>query len=155
MSKILTAYFSATGTTKKLAQAIAKEAGADLFEIKPAVPYTSADLDWTNKASRSTKEMNDPSSRPEIAEKVSDMSQYDTVLIGFPVWWYVSDKFYGFYSIPISLSQACISAVLTEENLLPFFHSAVPLSFLRIFSVFPNPLPPDVANTAIFLPEKS
>lgn len=90
MSKILTAYFSATGTTKKLAQAIAKEAGADLFEIKPAVPYTSADLDWTNKASRSTKEMNDPSSRPEIAEKVSDMSQYDTVLIGFPVWWYVA-----------------------------------------------------------------
>ena len=68
MSKILTAYFSATGTTKKLAKAIAKEAGADLFEIKPAVPYTSADLDWTNKVSRSTKEMNDPSSRPKIAE---------------------------------------------------------------------------------------
>ena len=90
MSKILVAYFSASGVTKKAAERLAKAAGADLFEIKPAVPYTRADLDWTNKNSRSSVEMNDPDSRPEIAEQLSNMEDYDIVFIGFPIWWYVA-----------------------------------------------------------------
>ena len=90
MSKILVAYFSASGVTKTEAERLAKAAGADLFEIKPAVPYTRADLDWTNKNSRSSVEMNDPDSRPEIAEQLSNMEDYDIVFIGFPIWWYVA-----------------------------------------------------------------
>lgn len=90
MAKTLVAYFSASGVTAKLAKHIADETGADLFEIKPAVPYTSADLDWMNKRSRSSVEMADPNSRPEIAEKVANMEQYDTVFVGFPIWWYVA-----------------------------------------------------------------
>lgn len=90
MSKKLVAYFSASGTTKKVAERLAKAAGADLFEIKPAIPYTSADLNWMDKKSRSSVEMNDPDSRPEIAETVPNMADYDTVFIGFPIWWYVA-----------------------------------------------------------------
>lgn len=90
MSKKLVAYFSASGITKAVAERLAKAAGADLFEIKPAVPYTRADLDWTNKKSRSSVEMNDQTSRPEIAETLSHMENYDTVFIGFPIWWYVA-----------------------------------------------------------------
>lgn len=90
MSKRLVAYFSASGVTKAAAERLAKAAGADLFEIKPALPYTDADLDWTNKKSRSSVEMNNPSSRPEIAQRLGDMEQYDTVFLGFPIWWYVA-----------------------------------------------------------------
>lgn len=90
MSKKLVAFFSASGVTKAAAERLAKTAGADLFEIKPAVPYTRADLDWTNKKSRSSVEMNDQTSRPEIAETLSYMGNYDTVFIGFPIWWYVA-----------------------------------------------------------------
>lgn len=89
-NKQLVAYFSCTGTTKDAAEKLSKVIGADLFEIKPAVAYTSADLNWNDKQSRSTVEMKDKSSRPEIANKVGDMKQYDTVFIGFPVWWYVA-----------------------------------------------------------------
>lgn len=90
MAKSLVAYFSASGVTKKAAEVLAKAAGADLHEIKPAVPYTDADLNWMNKKSRSSVEMADPSSRPEIADKVENMDQYDTVFVGFPIWWYVA-----------------------------------------------------------------
>ena len=90
MSKKLVAYFSASGTTKKAAERLAKAAGADLFEIRPAIPYTSADLNWMDKKSRSSVEMNDPDSRPEIAETMPNMADYDTVFIGFPIWWYVA-----------------------------------------------------------------
>ena len=90
MSKQLVAYFSASGTTKKAAERLAKAIGADLFEIKPAVPYTSADLDWTNASSRSSVEMKNPASRPEIAEKLPSMADYDVVFLGFPIWWYVA-----------------------------------------------------------------
>lgn len=86
MDKKLVAYFSASGVTKAAAERLAKSADADLFEIKPAVPYTRADLDWTNKKSRSSVEMNDQTSRPEIAETLSHMENYDTVFIGFPIW---------------------------------------------------------------------
>lgn len=88
--KKLVAYFSASGVTKAAAEHLAKAADADLFEIKPAAPYTRADLDWTNKKSRSSVEMNNPDSRPEIAEQIFNMDDYDTVFIGFPIWWYVA-----------------------------------------------------------------
>ena len=88
MSKTLVAYFSASGTTAKVAKKMAEVIGADLFEIKPETPYTGADLNWQNKNSRSSVEMNDRSSRPAIAVKVADMPQYDVVFVGFPVWWY-------------------------------------------------------------------
>ena len=92
MSKILVSYFSASGVTEKAAEKLAAAANADLFEIKPVTPYTDADLDWTDKKSRSTIEMNDPTSRPEIAAKRENMSEYDTVFVGFPVWWYVEPR---------------------------------------------------------------
>lgn len=88
--KKLIAYFSASGVTKKQAEKLAKITGADLFEIKPAVPYTDADLNWMDKNSRSSIEMNDKDFRPEIAEKLTNMDEYDTVLVGFPIWWYVA-----------------------------------------------------------------
>ena len=86
--KILVAYFSATGTTAKVAERLSQAINADLFEIKPAQPYSNADLDWTDKKSRSSVEMADKSSRPAIADQVADMSQYNVVFVGFPIWWY-------------------------------------------------------------------
>ena len=88
MAKALVAYFSASGVTAKLAERLAKAANADLFEIVPETPYTSADLDWRDANSRSSVEMNDRSCRPAIAGAVENMAQYDVVFVGFPVWWY-------------------------------------------------------------------
>lgn len=88
--KILVAYFSASGVTTKAAKALAEASGADLYEIKPEKPYTSEDLNWNDKKSRSSVEMNDKTSRPAIAGNVADMSQYQTVFVGFPIWWYVA-----------------------------------------------------------------
>ena len=88
--KTLVAYFSASGQTAKLAKTLAGVTGGDLFEIVPETAYTAADLDWMDKKSRSTIEMKDPKSRPAIAGKVADMAQYDTVFVGFPIWWYVA-----------------------------------------------------------------
>ncbi len=90
--KTLVAYFSASGVTARRAKEMADAIGADLYEICPEQPYTPANLNWMDKKSRSTIEMNDPSSRPAIARPVQDMGQYDTVLIGFPVWWYVEPR---------------------------------------------------------------
>ncbi|MBO8450445.1 MAG: flavodoxin [Spirochaetes bacterium] len=92
MGKTLVAFFSASGVTARAAKEIADACGADLYEIRPEVPYTSADLDWTNKKSRSSVEMGDPACRPAIAQPVTDMAQYDTVFVGFPVWWYVEPR---------------------------------------------------------------
>ena len=92
MKKILVAYFSASGETAKLAKTIAGVVDGDLFEIAPEVPYTAADLDWMDKGSRSTAEMNDDNSRPTIATKITDMAQYDTVFVGFPIWWYQAPR---------------------------------------------------------------
>ena len=88
--KKLVAYFSASGVTKAVAEALAKTANADLFEIMPETPYTKADLNWMDKKSRSSVEMRDPSSRPAIAGKISSMNDYDVIFIGFPIWWYVA-----------------------------------------------------------------
>ncbi len=85
--KVLVAYFSATGTTKKLAEYAADAMDAELYEIVPQQPYTSADLDYGDKNSRSTKEMNDPNSRPAINGSVENMADYDIVFIGYPIWW--------------------------------------------------------------------
>ncbi len=88
--KILVAYFSASGVTAQVAQTLAQAASADVYEIKPAVPYSAADLDWMNPKSRSSVEMKDPSSRPAINGQVDNMADYDVVFVGFPIWWYVA-----------------------------------------------------------------
>ena len=88
MSKKLVAYFSASGKTAKVAENLAKAAKADLFEIKPAAPYTRDDLNWMNKQSRSSVEMRDKSSRPALADTDADITAYDTIFIGFPIWYY-------------------------------------------------------------------
>ncbi len=90
MSKVLVSYFSASGVTKKVAEKIAKAINGDLFEIEPTQKYTLEDLDWTNKQSRSSIEMQDKTSRPQILKRVSNIAEYDTVVLGFPVWWYTA-----------------------------------------------------------------
>ena len=88
--KALTTYFSASGVTAKVAEKVAKAANADLFEIVPEQKYTSADLNWQNKNSRSSVEMTDKSIRPAVASVVENMAQYDVLYVGFPIWWYVA-----------------------------------------------------------------
>lgn len=90
MSKILVSYFSASGVTKNVAEKIAKAINGSLFEIEPTQKYTSEDLDWTNKQSRSSIEMNNKSFRPQILKRVPNIEGYDTVILGFPVWWYTA-----------------------------------------------------------------
>jgi flavodoxin len=90
MRKKLVAFFSASGVTARVAENLANAAGADLYEIKPAVPYTKADLNWMDKQSRSSVEMRDKSSRPALADTGADIAAYDTVFIGFPIWWYIA-----------------------------------------------------------------
>lgn len=111
MSKKLVAYFSASGKTKRAAERLAKAAGADLFEIRPVVPYTDGDLNWNDKHSRSSVEMNDPASRPEIAEICPDMADYDTVFVGFPIWWYVA---------PHIIATFVESYDFTGKTMIPF-----------------------------------
>ena len=88
----LVAYFSATGTTARAAKTLAEAVGADLFEIVPEQPYSAADLDWRDKNSRSTHEMNDDACRPAVVGRVGNMDAYDTVYVGFPIWWYVEPR---------------------------------------------------------------
>lgn len=111
MSKSLVAYFSASGVTKKAAEMLSKVTNSDLFEIKPSVPYTKADLDWTNKQSRSSVEMQDKRSRPEIAEKLADADKYDTIFLGFPIWWYVA---------PTIINTFVESCDLSGKTIIPF-----------------------------------
>lgn len=111
MSKTLVAYFSATGTTARAAERLAKAIGADLHEIRPKVPYTKKDLDWTDPRSRSTLEMKDKSSRPEIEGRVANMDQYDTIYVGFPIWWYVA---------PTIINTFLESYDLSGKTVIPF-----------------------------------
>ena len=90
MGKTLVAYFSASGVTAKVAKDLAAVAGADLYEIKPAIPYTRADLNWTDKQARSPVEMQDAASRPELADRAAMIEAYDRIYLGFPIWWYVA-----------------------------------------------------------------
>ena len=114
MSKKLVAFFSASGVTKNVSERLAKIADADLFEIKPAIPYSRADLDWTNPRSRSTVEMKNPASRPEIAERVKNMAEYDVVFVGFPIWWYVA---------PTIINTFLTSYDFAGKTIVPFFTS--------------------------------
>ena len=109
--KKLVAYFSPTGTTAHLAQTLAEAVGADIFEIKPAVPYKPADLNWMDKRARSTVEMNDPASRPAIASQRDNMAEYDVVFVGFPIWWYVA---------PTIINTFLESHDLAGKTLIPF-----------------------------------
>lgn len=90
MNRKLVAYFSASGITAKVAKSLSEAIGADIYEIKPEIPYTKADLDWQNKQSRSSIEMNDPAFRPAITGKLDNMNEYDIIFVGFPIWWYVA-----------------------------------------------------------------
>lgn len=92
MSKFLVAYFSASGRTAKAAKLLAEAAGADLYEIKPAIPYTRADLSWINKNSRSSLEMKDKACRPELADSDAGVEEYDAVFLGFPIWWFTAPR---------------------------------------------------------------
>ena len=111
MSRKLVAYFSATGVTAKVAETLAEAIGADIYEIEPAVPYSKADLDWTNQKSRSSIEMSDPASRPVITGKRDNMEDYDTVFVGFPIWWYVA---------PHIINTFLESYDLTGTTIIPF-----------------------------------
>lgn len=131
--KKLVAYFSASGVTKSTAETLAKEIGADLFEIEPKESYTKADLDWTNSSSRSTVEMKNKSFRPEMVKKTLDLSEYDTIFVGFPIWWYVaptiintfgeSYNFSGKTIVPFATSGGSGMGKTTEE-LIPSFKGA-------------------------------
>lgn len=111
MSRKLVAYFSASGVTAKVAEKLSEAIGADLYAIEPEVPYTKADLDWMDKKSRSTIEMNNPASRPAIAGKRDNMNDYDTVFVGFPIWWYVA---------PPIINTFLESYDLTGKTIIPF-----------------------------------
>ena len=111
MSRKLVAYFSASGVTAKVAETLAEAIGADIYEIEPEVAYTKADLDWMDKKSRSTIEMNDPASRPAIRAKRDNMEDYDTVFVGFPIWWYVA---------PTIINTFLESYDLTGKTIVPF-----------------------------------
>ena len=113
-NKTLVAYFSATGTTMEAATRLAKAIHADLHEIVPEVRYTSADLNWNNKNSRSSVEMADKSSRPAVASKVENMAQYNTVFIGFPIWWYIA---------PTIINTFLEQYDMTGKTIVPFFTS--------------------------------
>ena len=114
MSKTLVVYFSATGTTKAAAQRLAKEKNADLYEITPEQPYNAADLDWRDKQSRSTVEMKDKSSRPAINGRCENIADYDTVWIGFPVWWYTAPTIVNTFIEAHDLSGKTINVFATS-----------------------------------------
>ena len=131
MNKILVSYFSASGVTKNVAEKLKSMLNADIFEIEPVNPYTNADLDWTNKQSRSSIEMNDLTYRPEVKNKVSNINEYDTVLIGFPVWW--------------DLAPTIINTFIEENNLenkkVYVFATSGGSSVTRSFNALKNDYP--------------
>lgn len=114
--KTLVVYFSATGTTKAAAQKLAKEYNADLYEITPEVPYTAADLDWRDKNSRSTIEMNDKSSRPAIKGHCDNIAEYDVVWIGFPIWWYTAPTIVNTFIEAHDLSGKTVNVFATSGS---------------------------------------
>ena len=111
MSNKLVAYFSASGVTAKLAERLSEAIGADIYAIEPEIQYTKAELNWMNKKSRSSVEMNDPASRPAIAGKRDNMDDYDTIFVGFPIWWYVA---------PTIINTVLESYDFTGKTIIPF-----------------------------------
>ena len=131
-NKVLVVYFSATGTTEQVAKRIAKNADADICEIAPAKPYSSADLDWTNKQSRSSVEMNNPKARPEIKAVSVDASRYDYIFLGYPIWWDLA---------PRTLNTFIETADLTGKTVIPFAtsgSSAIANSVAVLKQSYPN-----------------
>jgi len=141
MSKTLVAYFSASGVTAGVAKTLAETLAADMYEIKPEIAYTQADLNWMDKNARSTVEMNDLSFRPAMADKNADASEYDTVYVGFPIWWYIAPTIIntflesydftgkkiilfatsggsGFGKTVENLKESCPGAILVEGKVL-------------------------------------
>ena len=141
MSRILTAYFSASGTTKRAAERLARSIGSDLYEIRPAVAYTQADLNWMDKKSRSSLEMKDPACRPALADRDAAVEQYDRIFLGFPIWWYTAPSIIhtflesydfsgktiilfatsggsGFGKTAVDLASSCPKAVIKEGRIL-------------------------------------
>jgi flavodoxin len=119
MTKTLVAYFSATGNTRDVATQLAKAAGADLYEITPETPYTDEDLDWTNKQSRSTKESDDPKFRPAIKKTLTNLNQYDTVYLGFPIWWYRQPNIINTFLDTYDLSGKNVHLFVTSGGSTP------------------------------------
>ena len=115
MTKILIAYFSASGTTKAVAEKIANENNYNIFEIEPEVKYSPEDLDWTDKNSRSTVEMNDKSFRPPI-KNICDVSGYDTIVVGFPVWWYTAPSIINTFIESVDLTDKTIKVFCTSGS---------------------------------------
>lgn len=141
MSKTLVAYFSATGMTAKAAASLAAAVAGDLYEIKPAVPYTRKDLNWQDMGSRSSLEMKDPSTRPELADRDANIAAYDRIFLGFPIWWYTAPRIIrsflesydfsgktiilfatsggsGLGKVAKELASSCPTAVLKEGRLM-------------------------------------
>lgn len=116
MSKTLVAYFSASGVTARLAKTLAETVGADLYEIRPEVPYTDADLNWNDPKSRSSVEMKDKSFRPAVTGHVEHMEQYDRIFVGFPIWWYVA---------PTIINTFLEQYDLTGKQVIPFATSGM------------------------------
>ena len=137
--KILVAYFSATGTTKRVAENLAKASNADIYEIKPLEPYTNADLDWTNKNSRSSIEMKDHGSRPKMVEDNFSVKEYDTIFLGFPIWWYIAPTIINTF-LKVDVSQALspstllflfsISSILFSNSLILFIFFLLQFHFI-------------------------
>ena len=141
MSRTLVAYFSASGTTKRAAERLARSIGSDLYEIRPAVAYTQADLNWMDKKSRSSLEMKDPACRPALADRDAAVEQYDRIFLGFPIWWYTAPSIIhtflesydfsgktiilfatsggsGFGKTAVDLASSCPKAVIKEGRIL-------------------------------------
>ena len=132
MNKTLISYFSASGVTKNVAKKISEAISADIFEIEPVNKYTDEDLDWTNKASRTTIEMNDKSSRPQIKNRINNIEEYDRVIIGFPVWWYTAPTIINTFIEENDLSGKDIYVFVTSGG------SGVEKSLDDLSKTYPN-----------------
>ena len=130
--KRLVCYFSATGITKTVALMIAEYIDGDLFEIEPVQKYTEADLDWHDENSRSTIEMKNKSSRPSVVNKISDVSLYDEIILGFPVWWYTAPTIVNTFIEENDLKDKKIYVFVTSGG------STVDASFTNLSNKYPD-----------------
>lgn len=151
MKKRLVAYFSASGTTKKVAEIIADCAKADLYEITPKVSYTKADLDWMDKKSRSSIEMNDKKFRPKVVDKEIDINAYDEIILGFPIWWYVAPTIINSFLEQYNFSGKKIILFATSGgsgfgNAVRELQPSVPDSMITEGKIFNNVTKQEVAE---------
>ncbi len=144
MSKKLVVYFSASGVTKKAAETVAETVSAELYEIKPQVLYTKADLDWRDKNSRSTLEMADKASRPSIVEDDAHIADYDTIYLGFPIWWYIAPTIVNTFLEKYDFSGKKIVLFATSGSsgwgeTLQFLQNSAPGAEWEVGKVFSGP----------------